>query len=490
MSRVVKRPRLTLVRVNERQGVHPFLSEANVSGIYPPLGVAYLAGAARRAGFPVSIIEAHAQDLSHEQVARAVENIRPEVVGLTSTTFNWPVVADLARVIRRRCPAVQLWVGGPQLSLYPDECMAEEALDAAVLGEGDETIVELLTRLEQGEELAGVPGTLVRRRLEGGDGELVRGPARAPIAELDTLALPAIDLLPLSRYRSLTLPSPYVSMTTTRGCPYRCRYCSQVYVGGTYREHGVDRVVAEMNRAVSEFGAREIVFFDETFSLSRKRTMALCEAILARGPRVRWNVRTRADLLPDDLLQAMANAGCCSIHVGIEAGAERVRRLMNKKLDLARARRALGEARRLGIETRGYFMLGYPGESREEMEQTISLARELPLDWASFSITQPLPRTGIHEDMLARGDAQDDYWRDYTLLKVSRPPGYFESEGLDAGQLEALLHQAYRGFYLRPSALGPKLRNPRLWKELPSIASTLLETRILRQLWALTGQGR
>ena len=83
------------------------------------------------------------------------------------------------------------------------------------------------------------------------------------------------------------------------------------------------------------------------------------------------------------------------------------------------------------------------------MEQTISLARELPLDWASFSITQPLPRTGIHEDMLARGDAQDDYWRDYTLLKVSRPPGYFESEGLDAGQLEALLHQAYRGFYLR-----------------------------------------
>jgi len=478
MSRVVKKPRLTLVRVNERKGVHPFLSEANVSGIYPPLGVAYLAAAARRAGFPVSIIEAHAQDLSQRQVARAIQHIRPDVVGITSTTFNWPVVADLAQNIRDAAPGVQLWVGGPQLSLYPDECMAEQSLDAAVLGEGDETIVELLTRLQQGEDLAGVPGTLVRDRIEGG-GEVIRGPDRAPIAELDSLAMPAIDLLPLNRYRSLTLPTPYVSMTTTRGCPYRCRYCSQVYVGGTYREHGVDRVVAEMNRAVYDFGAREIVFFDETFSLGRKRTMALCEAILARGPRVRWNVRTRADLLPDELLRAMAAAGCCSIHVGIEAGAERVRRLMNKKLDLGKARRALAEARRLGIETRGYFMLGYPGETREEMEQTMRLARDLPLDWASFSVTVPLPRTGIYEDMLEADAAKSDYWRDYTLLEVSRPPGYFESEELGAQQLEALLQRAYRGFYLRPGAVGAKLRNPRLWRELPSIVATLLETRTL-----------
>ena len=480
MSEMVKRPRLTLVRVNERQGVHPFLTEANVSGIYPPLGVAYLAAAARRAGFPVSIIEAHAQGLSHEQVARAIGHIRPDVVGITSTTFNWPVVADLVRAVRRTSAKVQLWVGGPQLSLYPDQCMVEGSVDAAVVGEGDETIVELLTRLQQGEELAGVPGTLVRQ----GD-QLVRGPAREPIAELDTLALPAIDLLPLHRYRSLTLPTPYVSMTTTRGCPYRCRYCSQVYVGGTYREHGVDRVVAEMNRAVDDFGAKEIVFFDETFSLSRRRTMALCEAILARGPRVRWNVRTRADLLPDELLAAMADAGCCSIHVGIEAGTERVRKLMNKKLDLPKARRALAEARRLGIETRGYFMLGYPGETREEMEQTMRLARDLPLDWASFSITQPMPRTGIYDDLLAQGPEQGDYWRDYTLLKLSRPPGYFESEGLDAGQLEALLRQAYRGFYLRPSALGGKLGNPRLWKELPSIVATLLETSALRKIRSL-----
>ena len=477
-----KKPRLTLVRVNERRGVHPFLKEANVSGIYPPLGVAYLAAAARRAGFPVSIIEAHAQDLSYDQVVRSVRHIRPDVVGITSTTFNWPVVAELARRLRASSPGFMLWVGGPQLSLFPDECMAEVALDAAVLGEGDETVVELLGRLGRGEPLAGIPGSLVRQ-----DGELVRGPQREPIADLDGLALPAIDLLPLQRYRSLTLPVPFVSMTTTRGCPYRCRYCSQVYVGGTYREHGTERVVDEMNRAVREFGAREIVFFDETFSLNRKRTLALCEAILARGPRVRWNVRTRADLLPDEVLAAMADAGCCSIHVGIEAGTERVRRLMNKKLDLGKARQALAEAQRLGIETRGYFMLGYPGETRAEMQQTIGLAAELPLDWASFSITQSMPGTGIYADLLEQDPGAGDYWRDYTLQRVSRPPGYFETEELSAHQLEALLHRAYRVFYLRPATLRSKLSNPRLWKELPSILGTLLQLDPLNKLRNTSG---
>ena len=471
MAHHKKKPRLTLVRVNERQGVHPFLQEANVTGVYPPLGVTYLAAAARAAGFPASIIEAHAQDLSHHHVVAALANIDSQVVGITSTTFNWPVVAELARKVRAALPDRQIWVGGPQLSLYPEQCMAEPALDAAVIGEGDLAIVELLQRLQQGEALAGVPGTLARDD----QSELVRGADRAPIEALDELPLPALDLLPLHRYRSLTLPTPYVSMSTTRGCPYRCSYCSQVYVGGSYREHGVDRVVAEMNRAVREFGAREIVFFDETFSLSRKRSLALCEAILARGPRVRWNVRTRADLLPDELLQAMAAAGCVSIHVGIEAGSERVRRLMNKKLDLAKSQAALAEAQRLGIETRGYFMLGFPSETRDEMQQTMDLARELPLDWASFSLTTPLPGTGIHADALASGRFERDYWEDYTLGRVSQPPGYFTTDELGTEDLQALLQRAYRAFYLRPALVAGKLRNPRLWKELPSMVGALAD---------------
>ncbi|MCD4749890.1 MAG: B12-binding domain-containing radical SAM protein, partial [Thermoanaerobaculales bacterium] len=393
-----KGPTLVLIRVNESLGIHPFLRETNVSGVYPALGIAYLAGAARAAGFPVSVIDAHVLNLDLEGLTRRVVEFEPDVIGLTSTTFNWPVVAAVARRLRPAMPDATLIVGGPHLSLYPKESMEERVFDVAVIGEGDVVLPELLAILAVGGDVAGLPGTVVRR----GD-DLVHGPVRPPIVDLDGLALPAVDLLPLDRYRSLTLPRPFVSMVTSRGCPYRCRFCSQAYVGGAHREHGVDRVLEEIERAVSVFHAREIVFFDETFTLNRERVLAICEGILARNLKVSWNIRTRADLLDDEVLLALRDAGCAGVHCGIEAGSERIRTLMNKKLDLKAGSRALERARRLGMETRGYFMLGYPGETREEIEETIRLSCELPLDWASYTITIALPGTDIHSDLLESG---------------------------------------------------------------------------------------
>ncbi len=462
--------RLTLVRVNSRSGAHPFLEETNVSGIYPPLGVAYLAAAARAAGHPASIIDAYANDLSRSELLDAVLRVRSDVVGLSCTTFDWPLAASLARQLREMRPDLRIIIGGPQLSLYPDECMTETAVDAAVLGEGDHTLVEMLDRLDRGEDLAGMAGTIVRQ-----GGELIHGPPSGPIEDLDGLPMPALDLLPMDRYQSVDAPTPYVSMVTSRGCPFRCRYCSQVYVGGTYRAQGVDRVLDEMQRAATRFGAREIVFFDETFTMRREWVLQLCEGILNRGLVVPWNVRTRVDHLDDDVLAAMAEAGCYRIHVGIETGSPRVQRLMNKNLDLHGIARSLEAAQVAGLETRGYFMLGYPGETADEMEQTVQLSLDLPLDWASYTLTVALPGTGIYEDALERGVLSRDYWRDYTLGSVSEPPGYFTDAGLDAAELEAVLVRAYRRFYLRPRLLGRKAANPRLWSHIPLIARTLVE---------------
>lgn len=459
-------PNLVLIRVNEALGMHPFLRETNVSGVYPALGIASLAGAVRAAGFPVSVIDAHALDLTLDGLADRIAEIRPAVVGLTSTTFNWPVVAAVARRLRTVLPEAMLMVGGPHLSLFPEESMEERAFDVAVIGEGDFVLPDLLNAVARGDDPAGIPGTLVRS-----NGDLVHGAALPPIADLDELPLPAIDLLPLDRYRSLTLPRPFVSMVTSRGCPYRCRYCSQAYVGGAHREHGVERVLEEVERAVRTFNAREIVFFDETFTLNRKRVLAICEGMLERNLSVSWNIRTRADLLDDEVLVALRDAGCTGVHCGIEAGTERIRRLMNKKLDLAKGARALDRARRLGMETRGYFMLGYPGETRDEIEETIRLSCELPLDWASYTITVALPGTDIHADLLESGQWEGQYWRDYARQQFSGPPGY-ASRSLEAVELEALLKKAYRRFYLRPSTIARKAVSGRLWRELPSIVGT------------------
>ena len=471
------KPVLVLLRVNDRLGAHPFLKETNVSGIYPPLGVAYLAATARRAGYRASIIDAQALNHSHAQLTRAVAQAGADVVAITATTFNWPVVAQTARRLRASSPGLKIWVGGPQLSLYPDECMEEQAIDVAVVGEGEQPLLELLACAASGDDPAGIPGTITRQ----GDGGLIKGPPTEPVQDLDTLPLPAVGLLPLARYHALTLPPRFISMVTSRGCPFRCRYCSQVYVGGKYREHSAARVLEELTRAVNVFHAAEIVFFDETFSLNRRRVLEICDGILARDLKMRWNIRTRADRLDDEVLRAIRDAGCWSIHVGIESGSARVQRLMNKNLKLDRVAQVLESARRLGLETRGYFMLGYPGETPAEMEQTIRLALELPLDWASFTITQPMAGTDIYVDALQAGAYGSDYWRDYTLQRVSEPLGYFISAGgLDQQQLEGLLNSAYRRFYLRPSMILSKLKTARIWREVPSIIRTLMEIRLSR----------
>jgi radical SAM superfamily enzyme YgiQ (UPF0313 family) len=152
--------------------------------------------------------------------------------------------------------------------------------------------------------------------------------------------------------------------------------------------------------------------------------------------------------------------------VGIEAGSERIRKLMNKRLDLEKGERALGRARRLGMETRGYFMLGYPSETHEEMQETIRMACELPLDWASFTITSALPGTDIYTDARATGRYTEDYWREYSLQHFSGPPGYASTDFTD-DELEAVLKRAYRRFYLRPGSTFAKATNRRLWRRLP-----------------------
>jgi len=153
------------------------------------------------------------------------------------------------------------------------------------------------------------------------------------------------------------------------------------------------------------------------------------------------------------------------------------KRRCEKNLDLAKAPSRLEFARRLGMETRGYFMIGFPGETAEEIERTISLSVELPLDWASYTITTPNPGTEIYEEGRRNGRFPSDYWRDYTLGKVSGPPGFFTSDEMSESDLRALLRSAYKRFYLRPGLIARKIARPRFWKEIPEIARTLFQLR-------------
>lgn len=467
-------PRLILIRVNERLGVHPFLTESNVSGVYPPLGIAYIAAAAKAAGALVSIIDAHALNLSFENLENMIRRYRPDMVGITSTTFNWAVVMTLANRLKISMPDKIIFAGGPQMSLYPEQCLKAPGLDGVIIGEGEQPIARIVDHFRKQRTLAGIAGTIFKSK-----GKLVAGASQDCETNLDALPMPAVDLLPLHRYYALTLPRPFLSIVTSRGCPYKCTYCSQVYVGGKYREHSAQRVLAEIERGVQTFGAKEIIFFDETFTVNKKRISEICRGITDKGIKVSWNIRTRGDLLDESILQMMRKAGCHSIHVGIESGSPRIQKLMKKNLDLVKVARTLAAARNLGMETRGYFMLGFPGETLAEIIQTIQLSLDLPLDWASYTITTPHPGTDIYFDGMSRGLFGGDYWERYTLGEVDEAPAYFVSDEFNQNDLEELLRSAYRRFYLRPGIALKKLWSPRILRNAPETVRTLLEIRAM-----------
>ena len=414
--------------------------------LFPSLGLLYLASTLREAGFAVEVLDANAESLSLQAFHQRVRDSGARIVGFTTMTAGWPSTVEGARVAREALPEALIVVGGPQLSLYPELCLSFPQLDVGVCGDGEETLLEIAQAVAGGTPLDAIPGTVVKV-----DGEIRRNPDRTRYRDIDRYPFPAVDLLDWTRYRALTVQSPFYTMVTTRGCPYKCRFCSQVYSGNTVRFRSPENVVDEIELYVRKFGAREIVFFDETFTLKKSRILRICELVRERSLKFRFDMRTRVDSLDEEMVVALREAGGQRVHFGIESGSPRILERMGKEVTTDQVRTAVALCKKHGFSTRGYFMIGYLGETPETYRETLKLASELDLDWASFSITTPLPATELFDEARNLGLVDESYWKDYTLLKATRLAfPIIESEYWNEARLQKMLKRAYLSFYLRP----------------------------------------
>lgn len=446
----VDSPRILFIQPHQDINIHPVpRKKTAVLGRYPSLGLASLAAYVRAHGFAnVSVLDSAAPAMSYEQFEVEIRDRRPDICAITATTIDWPEVVALSRLIKRARPDTLVVVGGWQLYIYPYECLTFDTVDIGVVGDGEETMLEICEAVAAGRSTLGIPGTWQR------DGGVPKAaPAREPIQDLDALPWPARDLFPMSRYRAVTIERPFATMTTVRGCPYACKYCGQTGVRETYRARSAESVFEEISFLVREAGMREIIFFDETFTVNRKRILGLCERILSTGLKFGWTVRTRVDLVDKELLALMRRAGCRRLQMGIESGSNAVLKRMNRHLDLEQVAHGFALAREVGFTTRGYFMLGYLDERPEETEETIRTALSMDLDWASFSRTIGLPNTDLYAEMQKRGLVKGDFWRDYTMLKFRDTVPYVADESV----LRVAQREAYRRFYLRPSVIARKI---------------------------------
>lgn len=366
---------------------------------YPPLGLGYLAACLEREGHEVRI---HDFGLRPEvPVAQEVEEVvafGPDLVGMTSMTTSHHSLEEAAPLLKERL-GVPIVVGGPHATTLPQETLRNPQFDYLVYGEGEETLLDLVRALEaEGKGLDAIPGLYYKR-----DGEVRANPSRPLIRDLDALPFPARHLYAWEAY-GLRTPDgqPMMTVLTSRGCPYHCSFCFKEIFGRTYRRRSPQNVVAELKEIVDRYGVRHIYFIDDLFTLDARRLQAMMEAFLQEGLDIRWQCLARVDRVTPDLLRLMYRAGCREIHYGIESGNPEILAATAKHIRLEQVRQAVEWTEAAGIASKGYFMLGLPGDTEETMEQTIAFAESLPLTEAMFSIATPFPGTRLWQELVRR----------------------------------------------------------------------------------------
>ncbi len=431
--------------LEERYGA--FAGAANTE---PSFGLACLGAVALQAGAEVHIVEAAARGLSVEQTLHRLQELRADLVGISATTSGIEASAELARRLKAAAPRTVTAVGGCHATALPVETLrAYPGFDLAVCREGEATLVDLLERLaaEPGAVPRGVAGTAER------DGDTIRvNEPRPYLEDLDSLPLPAWSLL--EGFPRAFRPSPArirrwpcASVVLTRGCPNRCTFCDRSVFGRRCRAYSPAYAVRMIRDLRERFGVREILIEDDTFIISRERVSAFCDLLLAERVDVTWSCLGRADRVTPDLLRHMRRAGCWHISYGIESGDEAILERVNKNLDIPRIRQALAWSRAAGLRTKGFFMVGFPGENRASLAATRRLALDLPLDDISVMLLAPFPGSELFACAADYGTFDADWRRMTTIEPVFVPAGFRRAE------LEAARSRLLRDFYLRPRIL-------------------------------------
>lgn len=440
--------------------------------ILPPLGILYLAGALRKSTEPVPelrVIDYALDGFNAGRFGQAVREFDPDLVGLSGLTLEADLIGLTARLAREGRSDRLVVAGGPHASAAPGDIIADGRLDAAAIGEGELTLPELVRCWRQGSDPATVPGLA----LPGEDGPRFTAP-REPLADLDDLPEPAWDLIAIDDYSArpiLTMSQslqqrPYAPIMTSRGCPYGCVYCHK-YFGRKVRTRSPEHVVAEMEWLHRTHGVREFHIIDDCFNFDIKRAKTICGTIAERLPGISlvFPNGIRGDRLDSELLHELRRAGTYKIYFAVESGSPRVQRYINKGMDLEAIERNIAEADRLGITSGGFFMLGFPTETVEEMEETIRFAVRSRLDAANFFKVIPYPGTELSRMWTEEfgpweGAGQD--W-DHFGNRGSYGNYHFATRSLPAPverlrQVDRMVLRGYRRFYRNPARLFRYLR--------------------------------
>ena len=434
-------------------------------GITPPLGLMYIASYIKQErNDEVRILDIRLYKEPLKEVYNIIHEFQPDLIGIGALTLEAPAMYQIAHFIKQVTDAPVV-AGGPHATSVPEEVMKNKDINIVVRGEGEVTFNELLTAIEDGKRLDGIPGIGYRND----DDAVIINPSRGYIDYLDKLPFPAWDLVELKKYATISSMStvgvrPYMVFLTSRGCPFHCTYCHNIF-GKKFRARSVENVLEEMDILINNYDIDDFEIIDDISNFDRERIKSIFRGIIDRGWKINLSFPNgvRTDMLDEEIICLMKKAGTSELSIAIETTSPRLQRLVKKNLNLEKVKQMVNIAVDSGMFVRGFFMLGFPTETKEELRATINFACKSRLHEALFFLVNPFGGTELSRQIESMGKIPlnvkpEDF--DY----YSMP---FNASNVPDNQLHRLYMMAWIRFYFNPLRILHILKAKDVWRDLP-----------------------
>ena len=415
----------------------PFMKGSFRHQLYLPIGLAYLAAVLEENGFEVKIIDCQGMDFDHEKLKSEIIAFEPDLVGITSIA---PLIRSAllsAAAAKEAFPDVAVVLGGPHATFMDEQILSEEKnVDIVVRGEGEQTLLELAQNLGETSKLGKIDG-ITFRSSKG----VIRTIDRSFFQDLDEFPRPAYHHFNLEKYR--VFGRRMLPVITSRGCPFQCSFCVATRMfGKAYRLRKPKNVVDELAWLKDEHNAEAFTFYDDTLTFDKKRLFEICEGIKSREIGIPWDCQTRVDQVSREILAEMKAAGCQQVFFGVESGCQQVLDSVNKRTSIEQNEKAIKLAKEAGLFVTISLIIGYPGETKDTLKQTLDFVRRTKPDDAYVCVATPYPGTELRAVVEKKGWKMSPNWDLYdTMTPV------FENPDLTSEEIRKIRRDFYNDFY-------------------------------------------
>jgi len=424
----------------------------------PPMGLMCIAAVLENEGFEVVILDNNLLELPQIQLSAEIKNVYPDIVGITSDSATFyqslRIANSVKSIFRNHVPVV---IGGPQVNVRCEKVLRYPEVDFVVYGEGEYTMLELCEAIAKNKTKSSIRGLGFKEK-----GQTKINPPRPFIDNLDDLPFPARHLVPMANYPrrgDWMKIAPVDQVSTSRGCPFDCAFCSNNYVWGRkYRYRSARNVLKEIAMLIRNFGTKGIYFREDVLTINRQRVVEICEGINRQGLHIKWECESRVDTVDRELLEKMRGSGCENIWFGVETGNQKTLDMLKKGITTEQTKNAFKWCNELGIKTGASIILGIPYETIEDMKKTIQFTTEINAYWVMLNIFTGIPTSKMYDEVV-KNDWIDSNYGDILFVKT---------DSFNRKEMERFRRSMEKQLYLNPRWI---LRMPPRWaaKDIPSL---------------------